>query len=92
LPAVAVVHFRSGDFYRRKVLGVGLGDWKEDCVAAWGEPVRTENTPFSYEIAHWRHKGYALRVHIQVQDRTDPSGMEFKKGTVVMIAIAQLPG
>src|SRR5262249_24006562 len=80
-----------GDDYKCKVLGVALGDSRKDCVAAWGNPVKAEKTPFEYERVTWHHKGYVLELEVWVKDGdgSDKAFGKYKKDTVKQIALSK---
>ena len=77
----------SGDTFSGKVLGIGLGDSKKACVAAWGASVRTEETPVDYEEVTWHHKGYVLELEMWTEGGSAPLFGNYKKDTVKQISI-----
>jgi hypothetical protein len=82
---------------RSKVFGIGLGDLKKECVAAWGEPAAHQDPlfadgPFADESVLWRHKGYFIWLGIAVRDsdgRFHKALGNYKTGTVLHISVAK---
>ena len=88
---VITTYFVSGSSYKGKVLGVALGDSKKDCVAAWGDVVSTEGTPYEYEIVTWHHNEYVLELEVWVKnwDGTSKAFGNYKEGTVKRIVLSK---
>jgi hypothetical protein len=88
---VNATQFVSGDAYRGKVLGIGLGAAKKDCIAVWGDPAKTEEMPFEYAKLTWHHKGYILTLEVWAKDGdgSDKAFGKYKKDTVKDIAITK---
>jgi hypothetical protein len=88
---VIASHYVSGDYFKGKVLGIGLGDTKKACIASWGNPVDTEVRPVAYNLTTWEHKDYVLVLDIWSFDGKDDKFGEYKKDTVKRITIARKP-
>jgi hypothetical protein len=88
---VRATQFVSGDAYRGKVLGIGLGATTWDCISAWGGPVKTEETPYNYGKVTWYHKGYVLTLEVWAWDGdgSDKAFGEYKKDTVKQITLTK---
>jgi hypothetical protein len=84
----SAARFVSGDFFPGKVLGVGLGDSKEACVAAWGEMVRVrKNGGLPYSVERWRYRNYVIEVEIWKRDGHDPMLGSYQGDTVKEITV-----
>jgi hypothetical protein len=86
---VRATQFVSGDAYRGKVLGIGLGATTRDCISAWGGPVKTEETPWEFAKVTCHHKGYVLTLEVWVRDGDwgDTAFGKYKKDTVKDITL-----
>ena len=88
---VVATQFTSGGAFRGKVLGIGLGETKKDCVSAWGNPVRTEKTRLDYDKVTWHFQGYLLDLDIWNKGGDDSAFGEYEVDRVKRIVVREKP-
>lgn len=83
--------FVSGDAFRGKVLGIGLGDTEAACTAAWGKPRGTEWADTAHKRTVWGFRGYVLEVDIWTKDGSSEAFGTYRAGTVRDIRVSREP-